>query len=188
MIWDSSNIPLANTKQFTNYKLYLWRNCQKKIWKNKEEPSKCSHLLDVCKMLRYFSQHIPRAIPTHHPPFPKQEFYVLDFNSWLIQHSADTPKKCGQVLTEMARLTQKRQGLLHVHCCQFMGEPAGSAHILARSRFPCMGDARPVSNIQTPSLLFHPSTPPDWGSAQQEASSSWQKHWCMAMLLFTALC
>lgn len=113
--------------------------------------------LVCCKMLCYFSQHIPRTIPIHHLFFPKEELQVLDFSFWWIQHSADIPKKFGQVLTEMARLTQKRQGPLHVHCCQFMGEPAGSANMHTRLRFHCMCDARPVSVLRhLPWSSIHP--------------------------------
>lgn len=57
----------------------------------------------------------------------------------------------------MARLTQKRQGPLHVHCCQFMGEPAGAAHMLlsSRLRFHCMRDACfSIDTFPTPPSIY----------------------------------
>lgn len=143
----------------------------------------------VCKMLCYFSQDTPRgAIPVNHLPFPKKDsrYWISAFGWFNIQQTHlriwTGANWDGKTNTEKARASPRL--LLPVN--------GWGSRICSHARWieiSLCAWCTACFSIQTPSLLLHPSTPPDGASAQQEASSSWQKQGCVAMLLtFIALC
>lgn len=102
------------------------------------------------------------------PPLNKTSRYLY-LGMWLMQHSS----QLGWVLTEMLRLTQKRQvPPKRITFYQFTGKPAGTAQMCTELRFhrPC--DALPVWLVNHFPLLLHPFAPLDAASCWKETSTA----------------